>query len=433
MRHVASTKLAFRNSDCLSRAYDSTLDNLEILLCFERQEFMMMSAPYLPLLLGSSIFRLSCMALALINVSTSASYAKDAPLLERLLNQYREYENLEVMGSVIVEEPGKKQAKHEFVMRFGSTGMRGEFAPQDIRLLKRNPGEPHISEKMLTDRGFAYTSDGINVQFSRRYVTKAPVSLRRSELFLMATPPSQPQPFDAITQTVLHSIEGVDPRGYWGGSARLRKAVDLEEIGDEEFLGVKCKKVRFRQVTLAGVSDWIPVSIEALVATEPTVQVLKILSVSGGPPGYMDDETRRTYMGTRTVESVRRFGKWLVCDKVVASGGEQRTSVLIKDVRPISEGYTGLWDFNSLTGCMVAGSAEPSTRKGSGRVPYEHSKEFMIAPHTDDELKLVRGFLDTRNAQPTKPKYSVAKIVLIAVNLVALALIVTYVRKSRRT
>ncbi len=381
-------------------------------------------------------YRLVAMIIAILMLSVGSLTAQDGEregrkLQERLLTQYLEYQNIQVTGTVSVKEPNKESSKHDFVMRFGAS-VGGKLPPQDIRFLKPNPGEPHIKDELLTDTGFAFTNSGISVQFNRRYVSRDPISLRRSDLYLNVSPPSAPPPFDSVTQTVLLSVEGVDPRLYWTMGSRVRKATGLEIIGNEEFLGFPCMRVRFRINTLDGEPNWVPVVLEALVATKPTIQVLKVLSVVGGPPNYLDNEMKHSYLGIRSVESIKQFGDWLICDRIVTTGGDYRAVVSITDVQPLPTEYQGLWDYNTLTGCIVGGTAEPSTRKASGRIPHERSKEFTVAPHTDEELKLIRSYVAAKSVSPVKPRLSTAKIGLILVNVFAAVVIVYYLRKVRR-
>lgn len=380
----------------------------------------------------SSIFALLTAVLACSPTTIIAEdrHSERRVLHERLLTQYLEYENIQVTGTVTVKEVNKDTLKLDFVMRFGESA-NGKLPPQDIRILKPNPGEPHITDELLTDSGYAYTNSGISVLFNRRYVSKEPISLRRSDLYLDVSPPSPPQPFDSITQAILFSIEGIDPRLYWSMGSRVRKATEVEIIGTEQFLGFPCTHLRFRINTLEGEPNWIPIVLEALVATEPTIQVVKVLSVVGGPPNYLDREMTHSYLGIRSVESLKRFGDWLICDRIVTQNGGYRAEVSITDVQQLSTDYHGLWDFDKLTGCIVGGTAEPSTRKGSGRVPYEKSKAFSVAPHTDEELRLIRRYVAAKSGSPVKPSLSLAKLTLVVVNILAVVIIVSYLRKRR--
>lgn len=359
----------------------------------------------------------------------------DEALMKRCLQSYLGYQQVRLTGTVTKYVDGSEVESHRFTQNIGSA-MPGQVPQDEILLMKPNPGEPHTDAPLLVDKASG-SSNGVLFYYARGYVSSPPFGERYSSLHLTAAPGGGGIggiPFTYIGLSLHSSFSGSDSRLSWGKESLALASSELDVLGEETYLGIDCLRVRYRMVDPKGAESFPALEFECLLAVEPTIQVLKVVSVKGGPPGYVE-MTRNAYF-YRNVVSAKTMGKWLICNKVQfneSSDGsrDDRWEVVIEDAVALPSDYKGLWEYNSLTGVLVSGNAEPSTRRGSPRMPYEFSKEFMKVPYTPLEQQKIRDFL-MKSVAAAKPERSIFRLSLMTVNLFALVAMVTFFLVQRR-
>lgn len=377
---------------------------------------------------------ISTVCFALNGYFADASHA-DELLLKRCLQSYLGYQQVRLTGAVTKYIGGSEVERHEFIHNIGSA-MPGQVPPHEILLMKPNPGEPHIDDAILVDSAWG-AMNGVTFYFAREYVSNAPFAERYSLLHLTAASGGAGiggSPFDVVGLSVHASFNGSDSRESWGNESLALSSSELDVLGKETYLGTDCLRVLFKILKSKGVDSFPPLEFECLLAVEPTIQVLKLVTVKGGPPGYV--EMARNAYSYRNVVSAKTMGKWLICNKVQfdeSSDGsrDDRWEVVIDDAVALPSDYNGLWEYNSLTGVLVSGNAEPSTRRGSQRVPYEFSKELMKVSYKPQEQQKIREFL-MKSVAGVKPERSISRLSLLTVNLLALVALATFFLVQRR-
>jgi hypothetical protein len=240
-------------------------------------------------------------------------------LKRRYFRLYMEYQNVEVSGVIVGRSDGEPFS-HNFVVRFGAS-VGGKFPPIEMLSVIENPGEPHIRTPNVVDEAYALSRDFLNVQFRREYISmhrrdkflqvdestrktvevskeKYSKSLRLSNLNLTAGSTCPHSFFYPILESLQMGLDGFCVREYSGHEEDFERKTEFEILGTEDFLGYACKRVRYR--------DQSDVAIEALVATEPTFQVLKIINVVGGVNG-LDEDSKSIWLNLPKTESIRKF------------------------------------------------------------------------------------------------------------------------------
>lgn len=371
--------------------------------------------------------------------------ADDIDLKKRYFRLYMEYQDVEISGT-IKEQTDVGPVMHEFVLRYGAS-QDGKAPPMEILSILPNPGEPHIASKTLVDEAFAISSDFINVQFQRQYISthrydkfnlidpesrndvkqakeRFSKAYRFSNIYLNSGATSPPGYFYAIHESVQMGLDGHDTKVYWGNEKKYESGTTFEVIGSEQLLGYPCKRVRYR--------DLQGITIDALIATDPSIQVFKVLEVSG-PPDILKEDSKTIWLNLPKTESIKRFGRWLIRDRVTYSDRDWSWEVNITDVKPLSGNYEGLWiNYNKLTGCRVSGPAEPQTRKGTARAPIKGVKGSTMVPYTDAELQSINEYL-AKQPPLSKPKPSLSRMTFIGFNVIAaIGLIIFVVKRYKR-
>jgi len=395
---------------------------------------------------GALCLRRSALAIVLLSCFSEMAKsvnADDVQLKKRYFRLYMEYQNVEISGSIKEMRERVGALEHEFVLRYGAS-RNGRIPPMEVFTLRSNPGEPHVDDKLLMDEAFAISDEFLNLQFRREYISShrydkffdavsppdsadQPFSkaLRFSNIYLSQNATSPPGIFYAIQESVQMGLDGFDPKVYWGQERKLEAETKLEVLGIATFLGFPCQKVRYIRKN--------GISVEALIATEPSLQVVKVIDVSG-PADVLAEDDKSIWLNLPKTESIKRFGQWLVRDKVSYSDRDNDWVVTIKDVKALPDGYEGLWSaYNSLTGVYLTGPSEPQTRKGTARIPVGESKGYMMVPYTDDEKRLIEAYLDEEHRKLDGPAPSFLRVLVIALAVLAVfSIVVILARQALR-
>ncbi len=363
-------------------------------------------------------------ALTFFLFSVSSTCFGDEALLRRCLTFWNEYQNMHITGVVKIYDDDKLEKSVPFEYNIGQ-GKDGRLPPWEILHYVPNPGEPHLDSDRIVDLAWGFDGE-LGFQFKRRYVTTSPPSARLSSYYINRTS-GMGGLASQIRKSLLLRVdapvcgfESLDPRTGMRNSS-------IEVLGNERYLNVDASRVRFNITPTKGLKDItgkeVPsMHIEALVALAPTLQVLKVTSITRGDERVPDERYLQITQSARTVESVKVMGNWLICDRssyvVVGYIGEKhkRAVVEIEKVEPLSEGYVGvLWDYQKITGSIFGGDAEKGTRRKSNRKTFEHTKELTYVPYTEEEQEKIRQFLLSQ-AQPVKPKVNWLTVSLWAAN-----------------
>jgi hypothetical protein len=380
---------------------------------------------------------ITCLVSVLISDCT---FADDLDLKKRYFRLHMEYQNVEFSGTIKVNNEYGSQT-HDFILRYGQS-RGGRVPPMEVFTLRPNPGEPHIQDELLIDEAFAMTDEFVNLHFRREYISayrydkffgappearskaRTDKALRFSYIHLMSTGYSPPPFFYYIHEAVQMGLDGHDTKVYWGNESKYEQGSKFEIVGEETFLGYPCLRVLYR--------DLQGITIEALIATTPTLQILKVFDVTG-PPSLVSEDSKSIWMNMPKTESIKRFDRWLVRDRVSYQDRDVSWEVTIKDVKPLSDGYAGLWStFNSMTGVRLSGPAEPQTRNGTARVPVKDLKGYMMVPYTDEEMKLITKYLEKEYLPMERPRVSLVRVASFAVfSLAMVGIVIILVRRYR--
>lgn len=386
---------------------------------------------------------LAILMLAFFPVMAQRASADDLQLKRRYFRLYMEYQNVEISGTVKERRENAGVLTHQFVLRYGAA-RRGRIPPMEVFTLRPNPGEPHVKDKLLVDEAFAMSDDFLNIQFRREYISShrfdkffgvssldetmnEPFSkaLRFSNFYLYPNATSPPGIFYAIQQSVQMGLDGFDPKVYWGNESEYEKSTKFEILGDSEFLGFPCKRVRY--------SDKQGIVIDALIATEPSLQILDVLGVSD-PGNTLPEDAKSIWMNLPKTESIKQFDRWLIRDRVTYKAPRVDWEVMIEDVKALPKDYEGLWaTYNSFTGCHLTGPAEPQTRKGTSRVALKNSKGYTMVPYSDEEKRLITAYLEGEHRKLDDPAPSFLRMFMFAFTGIVVCLAAVYlVRRDWR-
>jgi hypothetical protein len=389
---------------------------------------------------GKSIVKMAWITFLIGNAINSRAFADDLELKKRYFRLHMEYQNVELSGTIKVNNEYGSQA-HDFILRYGQS-RGGRVPPMEVFTLRPNPGEPHIQDELLIDEAFAMTDEFVNLHFRREYISayrygkffgappearskaRTDKALRFSYIYLMSTGYGPPPFFYYIHEAVQMGLDGHDTKVYWGNESKYEQGSKFEILGEETFLDYPCLRVRYR--------DLQGITIEALIATTPTLQILKVFDVTG-PPSLVSEDSKSIWMNLPKTESLKRFDRWLVRDRVSYQDRDVSWEVTIKDVKPLSDGYSGLWStYNSMTGVRLSGPAEPQTRNGTARVPVKESKGYMMVPYTDEEMKLITKYLEKEYLPMERPRVSLVRVASFAVfSLAMVGIVIILVRRYR--
>lgn len=344
------------------------------------------------------------------------AFSFDELLLRRICDSWKEYQEMQIEGTATRYGISGVEEVVPFRVSIGKSE-RGKAAPVEIGFPVPNPGEPHIESDEIFMEAVAFTSD-VNVLFLRnRLISEPPF---RQELVTLRLEPYQTTvgPSNWIDRALLVGLDGSPTRLSSGVMPAILKRCTLEVIGNEKYMGFDVKRVVFTMKMDEMPSGEVPppLRIEHLVALEPTFQVLKSVSVQGGPSGYADNH-RESYIG-RTVESAKVMGKWLICDRVKFPAKDGHLLIEMHNVRTLPADYAGLWDYTKLTGVVVGGRLEQATRKGSGRLTMESTNEFTYVPYTEAEQEKIRQFIISKT-RPIEPSISWGSVFFWVANIVA--------------
>ncbi len=348
----------------------------------------------------------------------------DEALLRRCLTFWNEYQNMHITGVVKIYDDDKLEKSVPFEYNIGQ-GKDGRLPPWEILHYVPNPGEPHLDSDRIVDLAWGFDGE-LGFHFKRDYVTTFPPSARLSSYHILGSSGMGGLAYQ-IRKSLLLRVDApvtefasLDPR-------MGMKTSSIEILGNERYLNVDVSRVRFTINPIKGSKDvtgkeFRSMHTEALVALAPTLQVLKVISITLGDERVPEERYLKISQSARTVESVKVMGNWLICDRssyvVVGYIGEKhkRAVVEIEKVEPLSEGYVGvLWDYQKITGSIFGGDAEKGTRRKSNRKTFEHTKELTYVPYTEEEQEKIRQFLLSQ-AQPVKPKVNWLTVSLWAAN-----------------
>ncbi len=342
-------------------------------------------------------------------------------LMRRCFAAWTEYEQVRFTGVARRYEGGRVVEAVPFTANYGR-GLNGNPPPYEIGHRIPNPGEPHIDDPEIFIEAIAEV-DGITIHFSRRLITTPPVNERRSDIVLSQISGAI-SPFSLIRQSILGGIDSGEPKDNAGNIESAVKRCSLEELGTESLLDLVATRIRLTIPVGGGsLAKEPPLKIESLIATQPTLQVLKIDSVEGGRPGWLDREGNREHYMVRKVESARVIGKWLVCDQVRFPTLDGSWLIEIENVEALPEDYVGLWDYNKVTGAVFGGPSEMGTRKESSRLAFSQTKAGSYIPFTKEEQERIRQFMISQ-ALPVAQRIAWTRVAFWVVNVAAILLIV---------
>lgn len=345
----------------------------------------------------------------------------DDLLLRRCFAAWSEYEQVRFTGVARRYEGEKVVEEMPFTANYGR-GANGNPPPYEIGHRVPNPGEPHIADPEVFIEAIAEV-DNMTLHFNRRFITTPPVSERRSEIVLSQINGAV-YPFALIRRAILGGIDSSEPKGNAGNVETAVNRCSLEQLGTESIFGFDAARVRLMIPTGSGqYGETPPLEIESLLALQPTLQVLKIDSVNGGPPGWLERDGNREQYMVRKVESARVIEKWLVCDRVRFPTLDGSWLIEITGVERLPEDYVGLWDYNKVTGVVFGGPSEMGTRKGSPRLAFTHTKAGSYIPFTKEEQEKIRQFVIAQ-ASPAPQRIAWSRVAFWIMNMAAILLLV---------
>ena len=174
---------------------------------------------------------------------------------------------------------------------------------------------------------------------------------------------------------------------------------DVEILGEDKYIGVPCRRVRFTNTTDPMRGSYI----ECLVAFEPTIRLLKMDRAGMGddtPEARVYLKQRRSLIDRYHVIAVDTFQNRLIPTIIEIHAGGRLDRIEISKVELMPADYQGLWEFDGPTGTSVFGELEQVIRK-----PGIHKKPLMGTgtqiDFTDNEQEAIRQYRVAKNMPVT--------------------------------
>lgn len=332
--------------------------------------------------------------------------------VSELFHQWRQYEGLSIHGRIkatIGKDDNLTQVAREFVVNIPKT-LVGTPPKFEVCYLEDNPGEPHIDSKRITMEGEALVN-GERILFTRHLVSKSPPMARLSSLNM------QGGAFLPETYRVLTTIAaGFSPLLPYQAVGQIKRAdfnPKIDFLAETEYLGLPCYHIRLNYIGTDGYyNEW-------LTTRYPSIQPLKLVKAN------LPDNMLQP-LEARTVISAKNFGSVVIPTHAKFIWGNNPSEVWIDSVEPLPDNHVGLYDFDKLTGCILAGKYADATARGSGRIPVPGNEKFLHHPYTDEEAEKIRKYL-LKNQPGIKPKADWLNYVFWAFNIAAVFVIGRYV------
>jgi hypothetical protein len=348
-------------------------------------------------------------ATLLVVVPSNPGGNEHTALVDQFLNSWRIYEGHSVRGVLITNERESSETKESFVANYPRCE-KSVLPKYEIGITIPNPGEPHITEPNLIVDSIGFV-EGEFLHFERELVSRDPPGDRLSHLIMGAGGPSFR--YYNLDNLLLYGLNGMAPRMLFG---RKLESLDwrIEVLSEEEYLGIKCSKVRLKPAASEDpFTDW-------LVAREPNWLPLKLVG------GSFEADTLKLF-DQREVLSVKVIGGVLVANHARSKLPGDRFDVYISSVTSLPATHKGIYDYNDLTGVIFNGDYAKATRKGSPRIPYVQAKRecdqqgsntLEYIPYSPTEQSLIREYILAKT-QPRSPmtnwfRYGFYAIVAIA-------------------
>lgn len=339
---------------------------------------------------------------------------KDTLTLRRLLTAWKDYEGIAITASATQETPGKPTKQMRLRITFGESGDPQRLRPISVESLVPNPGEPHIDDAEITD-AFAVVTDGIVGTFQRKYITKQPPRLRTSQMIMMPGTGLGQVPFSLYHNGLQMGITGGPMDQEFGTVELAEKNLRLQVLGDDEFLGFPAKHIRYKYDKTRR-PEAGELTVEMLVATEPTVQVLKVLRVESSIPAI--EKTTREILESRSIQKLEVIEGMLIPTEFEINFSLGSFFVTVEDVHRLPEGHHGLWELDAPTGTEFAGPAQSYVQKISGHERVRHGASKL--PYTTAESDKIRQYLIAHDT-PVASQISLTKILFYLANIAAIA------------
>jgi len=113
-----------------------------------------------------------------------------------------------------------------------------------IEVLVDNPGEPHLSDEVLTAEA-RVRRDGVVGNFKRRFVSDKPAQVRMSQMIIVPGDLIRSHVCVAFHLTTHLNVFGFDADNYALALEGFPKLVKIELLGEEIAFGLNAKRVRF--------------------------------------------------------------------------------------------------------------------------------------------------------------------------------------------
>lgn len=366
-----------------------------------------------------AVLIIAVLAACRTNSFAVASDADAKALIRRSCTAWSEYQGMRVTGTTKRFVDGELEFSHDFIASIGYSDS-GKCPPIEIGFLVPNPGEPHLDAKEIFGAA-AIFNKGIDSFFERRYVSEPPCHARMSILMIGSSGGNEYwAPF--VFNSIVTGMDGGDPRFSHDTANLAARRCQLEIMGKEGHFGQECLRARFTMPSdiHSQEQQYPPIQFEYLFATEPTLQGVKVLSVSGGKEGWAD--TALASYQRRTVQSMKIMGKWLLCNEIRFAGDDSYIHISLHTAEELPRDYVGMWDLDSITGVDFSGPLEKATRRGSIRQKYSHTPHVTYIPYTSEEQSKIRKFMLAQGT-PVVPQTNWTKVALWLANGLAVCVL----------
>ena len=396
----------------------------------------------------NSRFTIFCLVVLHALAASEALLADESrDVLRSLLTSWRDYEGIAVTAKIEKFENGESAGEKKIRAIYGSANSPASLRPLCIGYLMSNPGEPHLDEEELFDWCVVW-SDGIQGQFRRRYISQPNPGYRASLMYVTNEIVSPDVALDCFNRMIIGGIEGyaIDESDSFGRINELQNKISLTVLGDSEFLGFPCKRIRFAyNRALAPEAEGL--TVEQLVSLEPTVRVLSTLDVYGDNEAIV--ESISSSLSACEIEEMKIFSGRLIPTQASFFGAkslEDATRVLafrvkVETVESLPDNFDGLWEFDGPPGTLYTGPAESAVRQNGKRASRESLRrlvadgaesEYSFVAYTDTQENAIREYLVAHNAPAVARGVSKTRLLFILLNVVVISAVGVYLFVLKR-
>ncbi|MBB3210590.1 hypothetical protein FHS27_006438 [Rhodopirellula rubra] len=386
-------------------------------------------------------------AIPLLSLAPSIAEGQEdsRAILRRLVTTWQDYEGIVVDGTIEEFQGGSSKGEKRFRAIYGTAESATELRPICIGYLVPNPGEPHLDEKELFDYCMV-VKNGLLGQFRRGYISETkPANYRCSNMYVTNIT-DLPRGLSAINRLMVGGPDGftVDETGAFGQVDLVMENLKLDVLGDDEFLGHKCKRVRvtYRNAKAPTAGT---IRFEQLVSLEPSARILDTTSVTGSNELIVNQIKER--LDDTEVESLQVFGGRLIATRASiygpnASAPPSRSlyfRINVDTVESLPNDYHGLWSFDGPSGTLYGGPAESAVRHLGVRADRSTVDEYAaetalnevsFIDFTPEQHEKIRRFLKIDNVP--KVAGTSRRILFLGVNIVAVLLCWVFWRRRNR-